>query len=76
MMFYEIGVLEDFAEFTGKRLCWNHFLTKLQAYTHKYFSMNFVKFSRTPLLQTNSTDCFLGVSHKITFVIERVRGAI
>ena len=23
-MFYKIGVLEDFAKFTGKQLCWNH----------------------------------------------------
>ena len=29
-MFYKIGVFENLAEFTGKRLCWSHSLTKLQ----------------------------------------------
>ena len=30
-MFYRIGALEKFSEFTGKHLCWSHFLIKLQA---------------------------------------------
>ena len=30
-MFFEIGVSENFAIFTGKRLCWSFFLIKLQA---------------------------------------------
>ena len=30
-MFYKIDVLEYFAKFTGKHLCWSHFLIKLQA---------------------------------------------
>ena len=31
-MFFKIGVLENFAIFTGKRLCWSFFLIKLQAW--------------------------------------------
>ena len=38
-------VLQNFAKFTEKHLCWNHFLIKL----HMYFPMIFVKFSRTPI---------------------------
>ena len=30
-MFFKIGVLKNFVIFTGKRLCWSFFLTKLQA---------------------------------------------
>ena len=45
-------VLKNFANFTGKHLCWNLFLIKLQAFRkkrlqHKYFSANFAKFLRT-----------------------------
>ena len=29
----KIGVLTDFANFTGKQLCWNLFLIKMQAST-------------------------------------------
>ena len=31
-MFFKIDVLTNFANFTGKHLCWNHFLIKLQRY--------------------------------------------
>ena len=30
-MFFKIGVLKIFVNFTGKHLCWNFFLIKLQA---------------------------------------------
>ena len=30
-MFYKVVVPESFAKFTGKHLCWSHFLIKLQA---------------------------------------------
>ena len=30
-MFYKVVVLESFTKFTGKHLCWSHFLIKLQA---------------------------------------------
>ena len=31
-MFFKIGVVKNFAEFTGKDLCWSLFLIKLQAF--------------------------------------------
>ena len=31
-MFLEIGVFKDFANFTGKHLCWSLFLIKLQVW--------------------------------------------
>ena len=31
-MFFKIGVLENFATFTGKHLCWSFFLRGLQLY--------------------------------------------
>ena len=30
-MFHEIDVIESFAKFTGKHLCWSHFLINLRA---------------------------------------------
>ena len=47
-MFYKIGVLEKFAKFTGKHLCWSHFSIKL----HTCFPIIFVKFSRTAIFQS------------------------
>ena len=47
-MFYKIGVLENFAKFTGKQLCWSHFLIKL----HPCFPLILAKFSRTPIFQS------------------------
>ena len=44
-MFYKIGVLEKFAKFAGKHLCWSHFLIKL----HTCCPIIFEKFSRTPI---------------------------
>ena len=44
-MFYKKDVLEDFAKFTGKHLCWNLFLIKL----HTCIPMIFVNFSRTSI---------------------------
>ena len=29
LMIYKIGVLKNFAKFTGRHLCWSHFLIKL-----------------------------------------------
>ena len=34
-MFFKIGVLKNFANFTGKHLCWSLFLIKLQALFNK-----------------------------------------
>ena len=44
-MFFEIGVLKNFAIFRGKHLCWILLLIKLQAGN---FPVNIAKFLRTP----------------------------
>ena len=49
-MFCKVGVLKIFAKFTGKHLCWGHFLTKL----HTCFPMIFVEFSRTLISKIKS----------------------
>ena len=52
-MFFKIGVLKSFVNFTGKRLCWNLFLKNLQAeglqlhkkrLQHRCFPAKFAKF--------------------------------
>ena len=58
------GVLRNLAEFTGKHLCQSLFFNKLaglrpaillkKSLWHKCFPMNFVKFIRTPFLQSTS----------------------
>ena len=50
MTFFEIGALKNFANFTGKHLCWSLFLIKLQAYSKQKQSFahvlkNFVNFT-------------------------------
>ena len=60
----KIGVLKNFAKLTGKHLCqglifnkvaglWPATLLKEETLV-QVFSMNFVKFSRTPFLQNSS----------------------
>ena len=44
-MFFKIGALKNFAVFTGKHLCWNLFLMKLQAF--RCFPVNIAKFLTT-----------------------------
>ena len=41
LIFYKIGVPKNFAKFTEKRLCWSHFLTKLQV-SRNYYSCWFL----------------------------------
>ena len=41
-MFFKIGVLKIFANFTGKHLCWSLFLVKLQAWQFKRIENFFV----------------------------------
>ena len=53
-MFFKIGVLKIFANFTGKHLCWSFYLIKLQASTLYYFikiKTYFAKLLRTFILQ-------------------------
>ena len=47
------GVLENFAEFTGKHLCQSLFSLKKRLW-HRGFPVNFAKFLRTPFLQNTS----------------------
>ena len=55
-MFFKIGVLKNFANFTVKHLCWSLFLIKLQAkkrLQHRCCPVVFAKFLRTPLFKEN-----------------------
>ena len=45
-MFFGIDVLKNFANFTGKHLCWTLFLIKFQAF--RCFHVKFAKSLRTP----------------------------
>ena len=47
-MFFKIGVIKSFVNFTAKRLCWSHFLIKLQALR-----------SATLFKKNSNTDIFL-----------------
>ena len=51
-MFFKIGVLKNFAVFTGKYLCWSLLYNKVAGLKDSYtgFPMNIVKFSRAPFL--------------------------
>ena len=63
-MFYKKGVLENFAKFTGKRLCHSIFFNKVADLSpatlfqkrlwHRCFPVNFAKFLRTPFSQNIS----------------------
>ena len=52
-MFYEIHFPSIFVKFTGKRMCWNHFIINLQAFTEN---------SRTAASGTNQM--YLGRWHE------------
>ena len=52
-VFCEKDVLKSFSKFTGKQLLWGLVLIKLQAkkrLERRWFSLDIVKFSRTPFL--------------------------
>ena len=68
-MFFEIGILKNFAMFTGKYLCWGLFLKKLQTFipstflkrdSTQVFRVDISKFLRIPISKT--IGCFLTVS--------------
>ena len=59
-VFFKKGVLEDFADLTGKHLCWSLFLIKLQGWGFNFikmilqqicFPVKLAKFWRTPILK-------------------------
>ena len=49
--------LKNFANFTGKHLCWSDFLIKFvknfvkKRLQHRFFTVKFAKFLRTPILK-------------------------
>ena len=70
-MFFKIGVLKHFSNFTEKQLCWSLFLIKLHARgsanllkresNTTVFPVKFTKFLRAPFLQNTSAGCFWNV---------------
>ena len=69
--FIKRAVLKNFAIFTGKHLCRSRFLLKLQAFRlkkrlkkrllHRCFSVNLVKFLRTPTLKNTCEQLLLKI---------------
>ena len=67
-MLIKIGVIKNFAKFTGKHLCWDTFLIKLQALRPEnllkrdsntgVFLRNLQNFYEHLFLQNTSIDCF------------------
>ena len=64
-MFFKLGVLRSFANFTGKHLCWSPFLKNSQAgglqlhkkrLQHSCFPVQFAKLLKTLFLQNTSRD--------------------
>ena len=51
------GVLTNFANFTGKHLCWSFFIKKRLQY--RYFPVKFAKFIKTPILNNICERLFL-----------------
>ena len=74
--FFKIGVLKYFAIFTGKPLCWNLVLIKMQALRpatllkkrlqHRCFPVNIGIFLRTPILKNTSSGCFCSSYENVT----------
>ena len=76
-MFFRIGVLKNFAMFTGKNLCWSLFLIKLQAWKPAIlfkrdskigiFLWNLEKFFlRTPFFTEHIRWLLLKISHEFS----------
>ena len=71
------GVFENFANFTGKHLCWSLFFTKLQAFRpatllkkrllHRCFLVKFEKFWRTAILKNTRERLLLCVDYFIIY---------
>ena len=51
-------VLENFANFAGKHLCWSLLLIRLQSLQQGCFSVKLAKFLRTLILKAFANDCF------------------
>ena len=69
-LFFKIDVLKNFANFTGKHLCWSFFWINLKAgpkaasnfiknrLRHRCFLVKFANFSRTPVFTEQPCGCF------------------
>ena len=61
-MFFKIGVLKNFPNFTGKHLCWSLFFIRVQfikkGLQDSYFPVNIAKFLRAAFLWNTSRGCF------------------
>ena len=55
------GVLRNLTKFTGKHMCQGLFLNTVAGLRHRCYSVNFVKFLRTPFLQNTSGRLLLEV---------------
>ena len=76
-MFFKIGVLKNFAIFTGKHMCKSLFLIKLKACNfikkrlQKVFCRTFLNlFLRTPILKSISIGCFCNKSNECNISYE------
>ena len=59
-VFFNIGVLKHFENFTGKQLCWSVFLSWRQ---HGCFPVKFANFLRTPILIEHLRWLLLNISN-------------
>ena len=75
-MFFKIGILKTFANFTGKQLCWSLFnkVAGLKAWNviknklqQRCFSVKFAKFLRTPLFTEHLRWLLLEMERHFTF---------
>ena len=80
-MFFKIGILRRFANFTGKRLCWSLFLKDLRAgglqldkkrLQHSCFPVKFATFLRTPFLTEHIRWLFLHLRAASVFFLKKV----
>ena len=55
-MFYKVAVIEGFAKFTGKYLCWSHFLIIGGRAHHKCFLMKCFFYSPLKMKQRLSVN--------------------
>ena len=63
-MFFKIGVVKNFANFTEKQLCWSHFLIRMQ-----------VRRTSTLLKRDTDTGVFL-VKFLITFFLKNTSSGV
>ena len=75
-MYFRIGVLKNFAMFTGKHLCWSLFFNKYaglkacnfikKRLQHRFFPVKFPKFLRTPFFTEHVRWLLLKISHELS----------